>query len=108
MQHILYTDLEWERQNLDSIDSDAAVAQRTKEILIDTLQLDVAPDSIQYETPLLGALAELDSMAVVSLLTTLEEHFQFVVHDEEVTAEVFETFGSLIDFVETNLQANNQ
>ena len=51
------------------------------------------------ETPLLGSVAELDSMAVVTLLTTLEDRFGIAVSDDEVDGSTFETAGSLIDFV---------
>lgn len=54
-------------------------------------------------TPLLGSLPELDSMAVVSLLTAIEDHFAIVIDDDEVEAETFETLGNLVDFVEQKL-----
>ncbi len=57
--------------------------------------------ALQYdrETPLLGSVAELDSMAVVTLLTTLEDRFGIAVADDEVDGSTFATVGSLIDFV---------
>ena len=51
------------------------------------------------ETPLLGSVAELDSMAVVTLLTTLEDRLGIAVADDEVDGSTFATVGSLIDFV---------
>jgi acyl carrier protein len=53
---------------------------------------------------LLGALPELDSMAVVSILTALEEHFGFTVDDDEISAETFATLGSLTEFVDQKLK----
>ena len=53
----------------------------------------------QRHTPLLGALPELDSMAVLSVITLLEERFGFTIHDDEIDGAVFATVGSLIDFV---------
>lgn len=55
------------------------------------------------ETPLLGALPELDSMAVLSLITTFEERFGFAIHDDEMDGAVFATLGSLTDFVAAKL-----
>ena len=52
------------------------------------------------QTALLGALPELDSMAVVALITALEERFGFVVDDDEIDGAVFATLGTLVDFVE--------
>ena len=51
------------------------------------------------DTPLLGALPELDSMAVVALIAALEERFGFVVDDDEIDGAVFATPGTLADFV---------
>jgi acyl carrier protein len=56
-------------------------------------------------TPLLGAIPELDSMAVVSLITALEERFGFAVDDDEIEAATFATLGSLTGFVRQKLDA---
>ena len=51
------------------------------------------------DTPLLGALPELDSMAVVALIASLEEHFGFIVDDDEIEGAAFASVGTLVDFV---------
>lgn len=51
------------------------------------------------DSPLLGAIPELDSMAVVGLIAGLEERFGIVVDDDDVDGATFETVGSLVDFV---------
>ncbi len=56
-------------------------------------------------TPLMGAVPELDSMGVVSLLTALEERLGFSVDDDEIDGSIFQTFGSLLAFVNAKLQA---
>ena len=48
----------------------------------------------------MGEIPEFDSMAVVSVLTVLEENYGFFVDDDDVDAETFETVGSLVRFVE--------
>lgn len=55
------------------------------------------------DTPLLGAIPELDSMAVVSLITALEERFGIEVSDDEIDGSVFATIGSLTEFVRAKL-----
>ncbi|MFT6285205.1 MAG: acyl carrier protein [Arenicella sp.] len=70
-----------------------------KEILIDVLQLP-SDSHIDAETALLGSIAEFDSMAVVTVLTAIEESFGIEVDDDEITADVFENFGTLCSFVE--------
>jgi acyl carrier protein len=68
--------------------------------LIDTLQLGPRGTALTAESPLLGVLPELDSMAVVTLITALEERFGIVVDDDEISADTFATLGSLTAFVE--------
>ncbi len=53
--------------------------------------------------PLLGAVPELDSMAVVNVITALEEQFGITIADDEIGASTFETLGSLTAFVERKL-----
>lgn len=55
------------------------------------------------DTPLLGALPELDSMAVITVITSLEERFDITVEDDELEAEVFENVASLVRFVHGKL-----
>lgn len=70
-----------------------------KALLSYALQLGDRAAGLQADTPLLGSLPELDSMAVVSVITALEEHYGFVVEDDEVSADTFATLGSLAAFV---------
>lgn len=51
------------------------------------------------ETPLLGSLPELDSMAVVAILTALEERLGITVDDDAIDGATFATVGSLVAFV---------
>jgi len=70
------------------------------EILKGTLQL---KQQITADTLLLGTIPEFDSMAVISIITELEDHFGFTVDDDEIDASVFETLGTLVAFVERKL-----
>ena len=69
------------------------------------LQLEDKSRSLTRDSALLGTIPEIDSMAVVHVLTALEEHFGIVVSDDEVSAETFATLGTLADFVESKLAA---
>lgn len=55
------------------------------------------------DSPLIGAVPELDSMGVVSVLTALEDRLGVSVDDDEIDGAVFETFGSLRRFIEGKL-----
>lgn len=69
------------------------------------LQVRARVQEMDAAAPLLGALPELDSMAVANLITALEEHFDIVVADDEISGSTFETLGSLTSFVEHKLSA---
>ena len=72
----------------------------TINIVCDVLVLPNKRQEFTESSGLLGALPEFDSMAVVSIITALEEEFSIVIDDDEISAEVFETVGSLASFVE--------
>lgn len=72
-------------------------------LLGEVLQLGDRVDGLDGETPLLGGIPELDSMAVVTVITTIEERFDITVEDDEVSAELFETIGSLAAYVDQKL-----
>ena len=72
-------------------------------VLDEVLSLKGRASEFALDTPLLGAIPELDSMAVVSLITTLEERFGFTVEDDEIDGSVFASLATLIDFVEEKL-----
>lgn len=68
-------------------------------ILAEVLQLDSRAKKLDSESPLLGGIPEFDSMAVVSVLTAVEDHYGLIIDDDEVSADIFETVGSLVNFV---------
>jgi len=80
-----------------------SISAEVKGILISVLQLKGDNTILQGDTPLLGAFPEFDSMAVVSILTALEERFGFYVDDDEINAQIFETVDSLIEFIEEKI-----
>ena len=67
------------------------------------LQLGKRVQGMNESSALLGAIPELDSIAVVNVITALEEHFDITVADDEIGAAAFETLGSLARFVEGKL-----
>jgi acyl carrier protein len=71
-----------------------------KRILRDTLVLGDEVDSLEATSPLLGAIPELDSVGVISVLTALEEEYDIVVEDDEISAAVFKTLGTLTQFLD--------
>lgn len=72
-------------------------------VLDDVLSLKGRSASFTRDTHLLGAIPELDSMAVVTLITTIEERFGIVIDDDDIDGDTFSTVGSLSDFVSGKL-----
>jgi acyl carrier protein len=80
-----------------------SVCVDVKNILSATLCLGERQSYLQPNTILLGNIPELDSMAVLNIITALEEFFDIVVTDEEINSETFETLESLCVFVEKKI-----
>ena len=88
-----------------SLEITLKIKQEILAILDEILSLKGRSNGFDENTPLLGAIPELDSMAVVALITTLEERFGFSVDDDEIEGSTFATVGSLTEFVEGKLAA---
>jgi acyl carrier protein len=80
------------------------VSREVLTVLESVLNLRGRAASFGLDTPLLGAVPELDSLAVVSVITSLEERFGFVVEDDEIDGATFATVGSLVAFVEGKIK----
>jgi acyl carrier protein len=78
--------------------------QQVLMILDEVLSLRGRSSTFDGNTRLLGSLPELDSMAVVSVITMLEERFGFFVEDDELDGQTFETVGTLVAFVDRKRQ----
>ena len=79
------------------------VAEDIKTMLADVLSLGARKSQLSESTPLLGSIPELDSMAVVNVITAMEDRFGISVSDDEISADTFATLGSLVGFVEGKL-----
>lgn len=76
------------------------VEQTVREVLRDVLALSEArAAAFTAETPLFGALPELDSLAVAGVLTELEDRLGILIEDDEVDGEMLESFGALTRFL---------
>ena len=70
-----------------------------KDVVVTTLGIQDRASGLEPSTPLLGSIPELDSMAVLEVVLAIEQRFDFAIQDEDMTGDVFETFGSLANFV---------
>jgi acyl carrier protein len=81
------------------------VATQVRAVLDEVLSLGGRAAQFGMNTHLVGAVPEFDSMAVVTLIATLEDRFGIVVHDDEIDGDTFATVGSLVEFVSQKLAA---
>jgi acyl carrier protein len=80
------------------------IKQEVLSLLDEVLSLKGRASRFSLETPLLGALPELDSMAVIAVITSMEDRFGFSVGDDEIDGATFATVATLVDFVRLKLQ----
>lgn len=80
-------------------ENEVELDHQVREVLRDVLSLGARAERLVGDAPLLGAVPELDSMAVASVIAALEDRFGIAVDDDEISGATFETFASLVDFV---------
>jgi acyl carrier protein len=76
-----------------------SVSDDLKLLLADNLQIGARAQAFTPESALFGALPELDSQAVILVITAIQEHFGIEIPDEDISGEMFATFGSLAEYV---------
>jgi len=79
------------------------VEYELKKILEKVLQINEKVQNFERSTGLLESIPELDSMAILEVLTAIEKKFVIEIHDDDIDVDVFATFGSLVDFIETKI-----
>ena len=77
--------------------------EQARQLIGDVLQLGDRTGQLGPDTALMGSVPEFDSMAVVSLITAMEDHFGIMVDDDEVSADIFATVGSVADFIDQKI-----
>jgi acyl carrier protein len=78
----------------------AAIKLRIKQILVDRLKLDRAPESIGDAEPLFGPEGlGLDSIDALELVLGVEQEFGVKIENEEVGSEALSSVDRLAEFV---------
>jgi acyl carrier protein len=73
--------------------------ERLRRVLRDTLNLGPRADNLSEDSRLLGGLPELDSMAVLTVLAAIENEYEIRISAEELSADLFQTAGTLNQFL---------
>ena len=84
--------------------STTSTLDAVKAILVDTLGIEDRAQALDAGSPLFGSLPELDSLGVAELVVALEETFDVEFDGDDVSADTFETLGSLTAIVEDKLR----
>jgi acyl carrier protein len=82
------------------LDTTTSTLDDVKALVANTLGIPERLSSMDASTRLLGELPELDSLAVAELIAAMEDRFGIDVDGADLTAEVFETLGTLAAFVD--------
>lgn len=70
------------------------VEARIKRLLVEELNLDISPEEIPSDDPLIEGLG-MDSAGILAVVSSLEEEFDIELEDDEITRETFETVASI-------------
>jgi acyl carrier protein len=79
-----------------------STVDEVKEVIAQTLGIHDRASTLSADSQLFGNIPELDSFGVLELAAALEARFGFQIDDSAFTAEIFETVGTLAEFVEQN------
>ena len=74
--------------------------EEVRALLGEVLKLGKRTATLNAGTRLFGSLPELDSMAVITVVMEIENRFDILFDDDEVTAETFETIGTLAALID--------
>lgn len=74
-----------------------------KDLIKSCLQQGDNVNEFTRDTQLMGAFPELNSLTIMTMITALEEELDCEIADEELSADIFETVGTLAQFIETKL-----
>ena len=86
------------------MEATVSTLDEVRSLIAEVLGITDRLESLTESTALLGSMPELDSMAVAELIAAIEDRFGFEVDEEDFTADVFDSIGSLSAFVAAHRQ----
>jgi acyl carrier protein len=76
----------------------------TRDILSTALQLGGQANQLDESTSLLGGFPEFNSLTITTIITAIEEQLDCSISDAEISAEIFETVGTLAEFIRQKME----
>lgn len=73
------------------------IEEDIKKIIIDTVGLNLTVDDINDDDFLLSGGLNLDSVAIIEIIVSIEEAFDIVFADEDVSVELFSSVKNIAD-----------
>lgn len=86
------------------MNADSSTFERVKSLVVKTLGIESRSAGLSRDTNLMDGVPEFDSMAVLEVMVAIESDFGISIDDDEVSGEIFETLGTLADFVHGKLK----
>lgn len=77
----------------------AEIKNELKELVVESLELDIDPNDIEDTESLFGGYLGLDSVGTLTLTTAIEDEFDLEIEDEDLTAELFASVNSLAEYI---------
>lgn len=79
------------------------IKEKVKKVIIDSLELSIAPDEMDNNDLLFGEGLGGNSMALMEVIVGLEKAFEIEISDEELIMDVFETVNSIAEFIKSKI-----
>lgn len=74
-----------------------------KQIIRECLQLDSTASELEEFTQLAGHMPEFNSLTITTIITSIEDELDCVIDDDELTIDIFESVGTLAEFISTKM-----
>ena len=73
-----------------------------KKVIAVNLQLEL--DQLSADTEILGNFPQFNSLTIVGVIGSIEDELDCVIDDEEITTDIFTTFGDLAAFIQSRMR----
>lgn len=71
-----------------------------RQVLVEELQVDMAPEQMEPDTPIFGTGLSLDSVGALEIIVCIEDAFDLEIPDDARTRSALRTMNTLIDLVQ--------
>ncbi|MCP3944379.1 MAG: acyl carrier protein [Desulfobacteraceae bacterium] len=80
--------------------------KQLKQLIIETAGLDLQVEDIKNDEFLLGGGLNLDSKIIIELVCNIEDTFEIVYEDEDITIENFNSVDCIAEYIKNRIGPN--